>query len=300
LCKFKLRSLKKLGGVVTEDQRKKLVEGVVLSRLHQHLEVVSMGRKVDIDALQRVQNQAMMWIGGEGRRAFRIARSLDRLGWLDIGQTAAKATILSALKVIKSGSRQDLLDRIAKVDKKGVTRIRNVSEEEFRKMNPWKRKSWSTRARRWLKMIPQDILEGNPWERGTKVRVKEWVKENVKRKGADSILWGRWEENAEWEECEDEEKREKSAEKRMGKESPKDRNPPTSNTTNKQLKKRGEPCKKMGRIEEESAKDGDKTQAVNSNPRPEPGEEGSPEFCPHPWLTPLRFCPSFCTVLLVS
>ena len=72
-CKFKLRSLKKLGGVVTEDQRKKLVEGVVLSRLHQHLEVVSMGRKVDVEALQRVQNQAMLWIGGEGRRAFRIA-----------------------------------------------------------------------------------------------------------------------------------------------------------------------------------------------------------------------------------
>ena len=59
-CKFKLRSLKKLGGVATEDQRKKLVEGVILSRLHQHLEVVSMGRKADLDALQRVQNQAML------------------------------------------------------------------------------------------------------------------------------------------------------------------------------------------------------------------------------------------------
>ena len=59
-CKFKLRSLKKLGGVVTEDQRKRLVEGVILSRLHQHLEVVSMGRRVDMEALQRVQNQAMM------------------------------------------------------------------------------------------------------------------------------------------------------------------------------------------------------------------------------------------------
>ena len=130
-CKFKLRSLKKLGGVMTEDQRKNLVEGVILSRLHQHLEVVTMGRKVDIEALQRVQNQAMMWIGGEGRRAFRIDRSLDRLGWLDIGQTAAKASILNALKVIQSGTMQDLLDKIAKVDKKGVTRIKNVSEEEF-------------------------------------------------------------------------------------------------------------------------------------------------------------------------
>ena len=31
-CKFKLRSLKKLGGVVTEDQRKKLIEGVILKQ----------------------------------------------------------------------------------------------------------------------------------------------------------------------------------------------------------------------------------------------------------------------------
>ena len=235
-----------------------------------------MGRKVDLEALQRVQNQAMQWIGGEGRRAFRIARSLDRLGWLDIGQTAAKATILSALKVIKSGSMQDLLDRIAKVDKKGVTTIRNVSEEEFMKMNPWKRKSWSTRARRWLKMIPQDILEGNPWEKGTKRRVKEWVKENVRRKGADPILWGRWEVNEEWEdseEYENEESEQNASRKGRAAEGKKKRKPPTSN---KQLKKLGEPCKKMGRIEEESAKEGDKTQAMNSNPRPEPGEEGKP------------------------
>ena len=58
-CKFK-----KTGGVVTEDQRKRLVEGVILSRLHQHLEVISMGRRVDLEALQRVQNMAMLWVGG--------------------------------------------------------------------------------------------------------------------------------------------------------------------------------------------------------------------------------------------
>ena len=89
-----------------------------------------MGRRVDIEALQRVENQAMMWIGGEGRRAFRIDRSLDRLGWLDIGQTAAKASILNALKVIQSGTMQDLLDKIAKVDKKGVTRINKLASLE--------------------------------------------------------------------------------------------------------------------------------------------------------------------------
>ena len=43
-----------------------------------------MGRKVDLEALQRVQNMAMLWIGGEDRRAFRIDAALDRIGWLDI------------------------------------------------------------------------------------------------------------------------------------------------------------------------------------------------------------------------
>ena len=45
-----------------------------------------MGRKVDLEALQRVQNMAMLWIGGEDRRAFRIDAALDRIGWLDIGE----------------------------------------------------------------------------------------------------------------------------------------------------------------------------------------------------------------------
>ena len=76
------------------DQRKKLAEGVILSRLHQHLEIVSMGRKVDLEALQRMQNAAMMWVGGEGRRAFRVEKTKEQTGWLDVGQVAAKATIL--------------------------------------------------------------------------------------------------------------------------------------------------------------------------------------------------------------
>ena len=99
-CKFKLRSLKKLKGVVNKGQRKKLAEGVILSRLHQHLEIVSTGRRVDLDALQRVQNAAMMWVGGEGRRAFRVEKSKEQTGWLDIGQVAAKATILQGMNCL--------------------------------------------------------------------------------------------------------------------------------------------------------------------------------------------------------
>ena len=97
-CKYKLRSLKKLKGVVHKGQRKKLAEGVILSRLHLHLEIVSMGRRVDLDALQRMQNAAMMWVGGEDRRAFRVEKAKEQTGWLDKGQVAAKATILQAMR----------------------------------------------------------------------------------------------------------------------------------------------------------------------------------------------------------
>ena len=169
---------------------------------------------------------------------------------------------------------QDLMDRIAKVDKKGVIRIRTVSEDELKKMNQWKRKSWSTRARRWLKKIPQEILEGNPSEKGTKRKVKEWVKENVRRKGADPILWGRWETEEEWEECEENESEMGSSKEGRAQESKVRRKPPTSG---KQLRKLGEPNKKMGRIEEDSTRDADIPPAVNSDPWPKPGEEGSAE-----------------------
>ena len=60
-----------------------------------------------------------------------------------------------------------------------------MSEEELKRMNPWKRKAWSTRVRRWLKMMPKEMLEANPWEKSTKMRVKEWVKDNVGKRGED-------------------------------------------------------------------------------------------------------------------
>ena len=42
----------------------------------------------------------MMWVGGEGRRAFRVEKAKENTGWLDMGQVAAKATILQAMKVM--------------------------------------------------------------------------------------------------------------------------------------------------------------------------------------------------------
>ena len=89
------------------------------------------------------------------------------------------------------------------------------------------RKSWSTRARRWLKMMPAELRERNPWKESTKKAVKMWVRENVGSRGEDNILWGRWQSEGKQEGQQIEEKKRKK--------------PPTSS---KQMKKMGEPVRK--------------------------------------------------------
>merc|ERR1712037_251087 len=117
-------------------------------------------------------------------------------------------------------------------------------------------------------------VEGNPSEKGTKRKVKEWVKENVRRKGADPILWGRWETEEEWEDCEGNESEMENTKEGRKQEGKVRRKPPTSG---KQLRKMGEPNRKMGRVEGDPSRDVNIPQAVKSDPWPKPGEDGSAE-----------------------
>ena len=105
---------------------------------------------------------------------------------------AAKATIITAMKVMKEEKQENLLEKIARKDKMGRNWIKGVDKETLNKMSIWKRRSWSTRARRWLRKMPQELLDRDPWTATTRARVKEWVKENVPRNGDDPIMWGQW------------------------------------------------------------------------------------------------------------
>ena len=136
-----------------------------MSRLHQHLEVISMGRRVDLAALQRMQNRAMRWVRGKGMRALGTEAALEGLAWPDVGQITAKATIMIALKALREGKQEDLVDRLARRDKRGVMKIKSVSKAEFLGMSTWMRKAGSTRARRWLK-LRRRIWSMKDWKRG--------------------------------------------------------------------------------------------------------------------------------------
>ena len=120
--------------------------------------------------------------------------------------------------------------------------------------------------------MPQEMLEGNPWEKGTKTWVKEWVKDNVGRRGYDVILWGRWKQ------CEEEEEGDEATRRQTGGECPKGRNPPTSR---KQMRRLGEPQRKACRIAEQQSEDDGNSKAgkPTSWPPPEVGEPpmGEPE-----------------------
>ena len=169
-----------------------------------------------------------------------------------VGQTAAKATILTALKVLREGKEEDLVERIAKKDKKGDMKVKNISKAEFLGMIMWMRKALSTRARSWLKMIPTEILERSPWADSSKKAVKNWVKENVGIKGEDAILWGKWEE----EDLECERLEEGTC--------------PRPYWTEKRMKRRGEPKRKKRRMNngEEEKKEDAKEGKVEQNETP--------------------------------
>ena len=61
-------------------------------------------------------------------RAFRTEAARKSLAWLDVGQTAAKATIMTALKVLHEGKQEDLIDKLARRDKKGVLRVKRCQQ----------------------------------------------------------------------------------------------------------------------------------------------------------------------------
>ena len=68
-------------------------------------------------------------------RAFRTETALEDLVWLDIGQTATKATIMSALKVLYKENEEGLPERIATREKRGRARVKNVCKFDLQKMS---------------------------------------------------------------------------------------------------------------------------------------------------------------------
>ena len=162
-----------------------------------------MGRRADLARLRRVQNKTVRWITVEGMRAFRSDRSLKRLNWLDVGQIAAKAiavttainivrgggevsyqikpppliksdtlvtgmakaTIMTAMKMLHGGDQEELEQKLGKKDKMGTMRVIRVLKYECMDEEILEHKS--------KKVAKKDARGHGEGARGRKVR-KSW------------------------------------------------------------------------------------------------------------------------------
>ena len=77
-----------------------------MSRLNYCLEVVSQGRKSDLERLQCVQSKAARWVLQTRRQDWSLTGGLKKLRWLYMAQHAAYASIKTA-KFSRKASQND-------------------------------------------------------------------------------------------------------------------------------------------------------------------------------------------------
>ena len=187
-CRDKLAGLWKCTEVLTKQQRQIKAEAIILSRLSYCLEVVSSGRKTDMEKLQGVQSAAARWVAQTRRRDWHVKSGLKKLGWLSMCQQAAFVSLKMAMKVLKEKKPERLHDTLTK-EVQGERIRKELDEKNVMKMKASTRKAWSVRSLRWMAQMPKDLLVKDVALQSTKKELKKWIRESVPVKG-DRILWG--------------------------------------------------------------------------------------------------------------
>ena len=88
--------------MLNKQQRKTKAEAILMSRLSYCLEVVSTGRKGDMEKMQGVQSAAARWVAQTRKRDWHVKSGLKKLGWLSICQQAAYVSLKTAMKVLRN------------------------------------------------------------------------------------------------------------------------------------------------------------------------------------------------------
>lgn len=97
---------------------------------------------------------------------------------------------MAALKVINGKQENDLQETIVEVDKKGKVRVKKMTRDD-KEDEPVDEESMEQAGKMVAGYNAPDMLDLDPWQKGTRRRLKEWVKDNARRRGEDQVLWGR-------------------------------------------------------------------------------------------------------------
>ena len=182
LCTAKLSGLWRCTSILEAQERKTKAEAIILPRLYYCLETTSTGLKSNMERLQGVQSAAARWV-------LQIRKGLKKLGWLSVCQQAAYQTVKMALQILKRKTPERLYEILTSM-KSGQRVRKELSEDNIKRLKLSTRKAWSTRALRWIGMMPTSLLEMDFNFKSSNKALKTWIKHRVPARG-DKILWGK-------------------------------------------------------------------------------------------------------------
>ena len=182
------KTVKSCQEYLNKYQRKMKAEGIIISRLRYCLEVVSTGRKVELEKLQGVQSAAARWVLQTRRRDWSLSGGLKKLAWLSVAQLAVYASLKLAIKILKERKPERLFE-ILTVEEGGEKVRRIITDRGLKKMKATTKKAWSVRVLRWLELIPAEIKEGDISKKPVREALKSWIKHTIPVRG-DRVLWG--------------------------------------------------------------------------------------------------------------
>ena len=145
-CNSKQNGLWKCTSILNKGQRKSKAEGIILLRLNYCIELISQGRKADLERLQSVQSKAARWVLQTRKVDWSLRGGLKKLGWMSMAQQAAYVSIKTSMKILHKSEPERLFSLLTE-EKDGI-RIRKVlNENKFAKLKATTRKAWSYRRR---------------------------------------------------------------------------------------------------------------------------------------------------------
>ena len=131
-CQEKMTGLWKCTAYLDKHQRKLKVEGIIISRLTYCLEVVSTGRKTELEKLQGIQSAGARWVLQTRRRDCSLSGGLKKLNWLSVVQLAVYFSLKLALRVIKEKKPERLYETLTE-ENGGEREIRTLTDKRFEK-----------------------------------------------------------------------------------------------------------------------------------------------------------------------
>ena len=182
----KCRGIKQVLPWLGFKQRKELVNSTLVSTLRYGLELTSGGTEKGMKKLENLLSKAARMVLMTGKRNWSRTQGLKTIGWMTVTQMAIESSMRMFLKMLQNKKPQTLHE--ATTTEQGE--VKDITENELRRMTKTRRKTWAIRCMRWYKILPADIRKRDIKKESGKNRLKEWILRSIDKKG-DMIFRGK-------------------------------------------------------------------------------------------------------------